>query len=123
MKQLGVERIVSVSACGSLREDFVPGEIVIPDQLFDFTKKRQNSFFGDGLVVHVSTGEPFCTDLSTTLFQTVTASGVNAHLGGSLITIEGPRFSTKAESNVFRAWGMSLIGMTTSPEDGGEYHP
>jgi 5'-methylthioadenosine phosphorylase len=116
LKSIGVERIISVSACGSLREDFVPGEIVIPDQLFDFTKKRQNSFFGEGLVVHVSTGDPFCKDLSTMLYQTVTSYGVNAHLGGTMITIEGPRFSTKAESNVFRGWGMSLIGMTTSPE-------
>lgn len=116
MKMAGVERIVSVSACGSLREDFVPGEIVIPDQLFDYTKERKRSFFNDGLVVHIGTGEPFCKELSTTLYQTVTSHGVNAHLGGTLITIEGPRFSTKAESNVFRAWGMSLIGMTTSPE-------
>jgi 5'-methylthioadenosine phosphorylase len=116
LKMLGVERIISVSACGSLREDFVPGEIVIPDQVFDFTKKRQNSFFGEGMVVHISSGDPFCSDLSTILYQTVTASGTNAHLGGSLITIEGPRFSTKAESNVFRGWGMSLIGMTTCPE-------
>ena len=116
LKMLGVDRIVSVSACGSLREDFVPGEIVIPDQLFDFTKNRQRSFFGEGLVVHINTADPFCKELSTTLYQTVTAFGARAHLGGSLITIEGPRFSTKAESNVFRAWGMSLIGMTTSPE-------
>jgi 5'-methylthioadenosine phosphorylase len=116
MKMAGVDRLVSVSACGSLREDFVPGEIVIPDQLFDFTKTRNRSFFGEGLVVHVNTSDPFCKELSTTLFQTVTSYGVNAHIGGSLITIEGPRFSTKAESNVFRSWGMSLIGMTTSPE-------
>ena len=116
MKMLGVERLVSVSAVGSLREDFIPGEIVIPDQLFDFTKNRQRSFFGEGLVVHINTANPFCPDLSTTLYQTVTAFGATAHLGGSLITIEGPRFSTKIESNVFRAWGMSLIGMTTSPE-------
>ncbi len=116
MKVLGVERIISVSACGSLREDFIPGEIVIPDQLMDFTKKRQNSFFGEGLVVHISTADPFCKNLSTTLYQTVTSHGINAHLGGSLITIEGPRFSTRTESNVFRGWGMSLIGMTTSPE-------
>jgi 5'-methylthioadenosine phosphorylase len=115
-KLLGVDRIVSVSAVGSLREDFVPGEIVIPDQLFDFTRMRQRSFFGEGLVVHINTADPFCEDLSTTLYQTVTAFGATAHLGGSLITIEGPRFSTKAESNVFRSWGMSLIGMTTSPE-------
>jgi len=116
MKLAGVDRLVSVSACGSLREDFVPGEIVIPDQLFDFTKGRNRSFFGEGLVVHISSSEPFCKELSTTLFQTVTSFGVNAHIGGSLITIEGPRFSTKAESNVYRSWGMSLIGMTTSPE-------
>ena len=116
MKMLGVERLVSVSACGSLREDFIPGEIVIPDQLFDFTKGRNRSFFGDGLVVHINTGDPFCKDLSTSLYQTVTAYGAKAHLGGSMITIEGPRFSTKAESNVFRSWGMSLVGMTTSPE-------
>jgi 5'-methylthioadenosine phosphorylase len=116
MKMLGVERIISVSACGSLREDFVPGEIVIPDQLMDFTKKRLYSFFGDGMVVHISSADPFCKSLSTTLFQTVTSHGINAHLGGSLVTIEGPRFSTRAESNVFRGWGMSLIGMTTSPE-------
>lgn len=116
LKMLGVDRIVSVSACGSLREDFIPGEIVIPDQLFDFTKCRQRSFFEEGLVVHINTADPFCKDLSTTVYQTVTAFGATAHLGGTLITIEGPRFSTKAESNTFRAWGMSLIGMTTSPE-------
>jgi 5'-methylthioadenosine phosphorylase len=116
MKMAGVERLISVSACGSLREDFVPGEIVIPDQLFDYTKGRKRSFFEDGLVVHIGTGEPFCKELSTILYQTVTSHGTNAHLGGALITIEGPRFSTKVESNVFRAWGMSLIGMTTSPE-------
>lgn len=116
LKMAGVDRIVSVSAVGSLREDFVPGEIVIPDQLFDFSKNRQRSFFSEGLVTHIQSADPFCTDLSTTLYQTVTAYGASAHLGGTLITIEGPRFSTKAESNVFRAWGMSLIGMTTSPE-------
>ncbi len=116
MKMAGVERLVSVSACGSLREDFIPGEIVIPDQLFDNTKNRNRTFFGEGLVVHIGTGDPFCRELSTILYQTVTSFGTNAHLGGSMITIEGPRFSTKAESNVFRSWGMSLIGMTTSPE-------
>jgi 5'-methylthioadenosine phosphorylase len=116
LKMVGVDRIVSVSAVGSLREDFVPGEIVIPDQLFDFTKNRQRSFFGDGMVAHIQSADPFCKELSTTLYQTVTAYGARAHFGGTLITIEGPRFSTKGESNVFRAWGMSLIGMTTSPE-------
>lgn len=116
LKSLGVNRIISVSACGSLREDFAPGHIVVPDQLFDFTKNRNRSFFGDGLVVHINTSDPFCPDLSTQLYQVLTASGASAHLGGAMITIEGPRFSTKVESNTFRAWGMSLIGMTTSPE-------
>ncbi len=116
LKTLGVTRIISVSACGSLREDFAPGEIVIPDQLFDNTRSRARSFFGDGMVVHISPGEPFCPDLSTQLFQTVSMMNAQAHMGGAMITIEGPRFSTKIESNTYRSWGIALIGMTTAPE-------
>jgi 5'-methylthioadenosine phosphorylase len=116
LKSLGVERIVGVSACGSLREDYAPGDIVVPDQLFDFTKDRKRTFFSDGLVAHVSIAEPFCEDLSDLVYQAVKSTGNKVHFGGSFITIEGPRFSTRAESNTFRAWGMSLIGMTTSPE-------
>jgi 5'-methylthioadenosine phosphorylase len=116
LKALGVERIVSISACGSLREDYAPGEVVIPDQLFDFTRKRKASFFEDGLVAHISVANPFCEDLSLKLFNAVQSTGATAHYGGSLITIEGPRFSTKAESSTYRSWGMSIIGMTTSPE-------
>ncbi len=116
LKTLGVERIVSVSASGSLREDYAPGHIVIPDQLFDFTKQRQRSFFGEGLVAHVSVPEPFCPQLSGLLYEAVQATGATVHQGGTFITIEGPRFSTRAESNVFRSWGMSIIGMTASPE-------
>ena len=116
LKSLGVDQIVSISACGSLREDFEPGEVIIPDQLFDFTKGRQRSFFEKGLVAHISVAEPFCPQLSEQLYQAVAFTGANVHLGGALITIEGPRFSTKVESNTFRAWGMSAIGMTTSPE-------
>jgi 5'-methylthioadenosine phosphorylase len=116
LKSLGVDRIVSISACGSLREDFAPGHVVIPSQLFDFTHLRKRSFFGEGMVVHVGVADPFCEKLSTSLYQVVTSTGVTAHHGGSMITIEGPRFSTKAESNTYQAWGMSLIGMTTSPE-------
>lgn len=116
LKSLGVERIVSVSACGSLREDYAPGHIVIPDQVFDFTKGRERTFFGEGLVVHVSVADPFCPDLSTQLEKATRKTNATVHTGGSFITIEGPRFSTKAESNTFRTWGMSLIGMTTSPE-------
>lgn len=116
LKTLGVEQIVSISACGSLREDYAPGDIVIPDQLFDFTKNRKRTFFGAGLVAHISIAEPFCVDLSEQVYKAVDLTGNNVHKGGSYITIEGPRFSTRAESNTFRTWGISLIGMTTSPE-------
>jgi 5'-methylthioadenosine phosphorylase len=116
LKSLGVERIISISACGSLREDYAPGNIVIPDQLFDFTKNRERSFFGEGLVAHISIADPFCCDLSQKLYESVEETDAVVHMGGTFITIEGPRFSTKAESNVFRTWGMSLIGMTTCPE-------
>ncbi len=116
LKILGVERVVSISACGSLREDYEPGQIVIPDQLMDFTRSRANSFFQDGLVAHVSVPNPFCPDLSAWLEGSVAAAGGTVHHGGAYVTIEGPRFSTRAESNTFRSWGMSIIGMTTSPE-------
>jgi 5'-methylthioadenosine phosphorylase len=116
LKSLGVTRIISVSACGSLRDDYEPGHIVIPDQIYDNTKDRQRSFFGNGLVVHISVADPFCPDLSAQLYEAASASGATVHMGGSFITIEGPRFSTKAESHTFRSWGMSIIGMTTSPE-------
>jgi len=116
LKMLGATRIISISACGSLREDYAPGQIVIPDQIYDHTKDRIRTFFGEGLVAHVGVAEPFCADLSHKVFEAVSATGVSPHKGGVLITIEGPRFSTKAESNVFRSWGMSIIGMTASPE-------
>jgi 5'-methylthioadenosine phosphorylase len=117
LKSLGVEHIISVSACGSLREDYAPGHIVIPDQLFDNTRARPGrSFFGEGLVVHVGVDKPFCPDLSRMLARSTASIGATVHEGGAFVTIEGPRFSTKAESNVYRSWGMSLVGMTTSPE-------
>jgi 5'-methylthioadenosine phosphorylase len=116
LKSLGVERLVSISACGSLQEEFEPGHIVIPDQIFDRTHGRARSFFGEGLVAHVSVANPFCPDLSSQLEAAVRHAGGVTHFGGSLITIEGPRFSTKAESNTYRTWGMSIIGMTASPE-------
>ncbi len=116
MKMLGVERIVSISACGSLREDFSPGHIVIPDQLVDFTKKRTYTFFGEGLVAHVGVADPYCPALRKSLFESVQSVGGIVHAGGAYLTIEGPRFSTKAESNLYRQWGMSIIGMTAIPE-------
>jgi 5'-methylthioadenosine phosphorylase len=116
LKNLGATRIISISACGSLREDYAPGHIVIPDQILDNTKDRVRTFFGDGLVAHVSVADPFCADLSQKVYASVKSTGATVHKGGAFIVIEGPRFSTKAESNVFRSWGMSIIGMTAAPE-------
>lgn len=117
LKKLGVKYIISVSACGSLREDYAPGHVVIPDQLVDFTKgKREYSFYGSGLVAHVGVADPFSPELSAALAAATEAAGGVVHRGGTFITIEGPRFSTRGESNLFRQWGMSIIGMTTSPE-------
>ncbi|MFZ2488304.1 MAG: S-methyl-5'-thioadenosine phosphorylase [Anaerolineae bacterium] len=121
-KKLGVEYLISVSACGSLQEEYAPGDIVVPDQLYDRTRLRYTSFFDDpsvgtdGAVVHVSVANPFCEFLSEVCFRAVQATGANAHMGGTFVTIEGPRFSTKAESKVFRQQGFSIIGMTAIPE-------
>ena len=116
LKSLGVDTVVGISACGSLRDDYSPGDLVIPDQLIDFTKNRVSSFFGDGLVAHVGSADPYCPELSKLAYEAVLSTGATVHFGGTYITIEGPRFSTKAESNLFRSWGLSVIGMTNSPE-------
>ncbi len=116
LKDMGVEQVVAISACGSLREDYAPGHVVVPNQIFDLTRLRPRSFFGEGLVAHISVAEPFCPDLSPAVVESLQAAQAEVHEGGITITIEGPRFSTRAESNTFRAWGMSIIGMTTSPE-------
>jgi 5'-methylthioadenosine phosphorylase len=116
LKSLGVEQVISVSACGSLREHLHPGEVVIPYQLFDFTKKRDYTFFGEGLVAHIGIADPFCYRLSALLGDALEGAGGTVHRGGRFITSEGPRFSTKGESFTYRAWGMDIIGMTTSPE-------
>lgn len=116
LKSIGVDQVLSVSACGSLREDYAPGDIVIPNQIYDNTKNRDRSFFGDGIVAHISIAEPFCPQLSTLVADAAINAGGTVHHGGAFITIEGPRFSTRVESNTYRAWGMSIIGMTTSPE-------
>lgn len=116
LKSLGVKWVISVSACGSLREDYAPGDIVVPDQLFDFTKNRTYTFFDEGPVVHIGVEDPFCDKLSKKLYTAIQETGATVHMGGTSITIEGPRFSTKGESNVFRSWGLSLINMTSSPE-------
>jgi len=121
-KSLGVEYLVSISACGSLQLQYQPGDIVVPDQIFDQTRTRANSFFDDptvgtgGIVVHVSVAEPFCHFLSPICADAVSATGHTVHRGGAFVTVEGPRFSTKAESAVFRQLGLAIIGMTAAPE-------
>lgn len=115
-KQLGVERIVSVSAVGSLKDEHRPMDFVIPDQFFDRTRHRVDTFFGDGIVAHIGFGDPICPELSKTVVTSAKAAGVNAKPGGTYVCMEGPQFSTKAESNVYRSWGMDVIGMTNLQE-------
>jgi len=116
LKSLGVERIISVSAVGSMKEEIHPLDMVIPDQIFDRTKGRVSTFFGDGLVAHIAFDEPFCPELSEILFQAAREAGARVHKGGTYICIEGPQFSTKAESRIYRQWGVDIIGMTAIPE-------
>ncbi len=117
MKQLGVERIISVSAVGSMREDIAPGHIVIPDQFFDRTQgKRASTFFGNGIVGHVQFADPVCKDLATLVYEAAQEAGATVHRGGTYVCIEGPNFSTRAESNIYRSWGVDIIGMTNIPE-------
>lgn len=117
LRMLGVRHIIAVNACGSLREDFAPGHIVIPDQLYDMTRRdRGGTFFDTGLVGHVTVADPFCADLNQIAFEAVKRAGGTAHLGGCFVTIEGPRFSTRAESRIYRQLGCDIIGMTTCPE-------
>lgn len=117
MKMLGVQRILSVSAVGSMREEIAPGHIVIPDQFFDRTAgKRDGTFFGRGIVGHVQFADPVCNDLAEVLCQAAREVGAVTHKGGTYICIEGPNFSTRAESTIYRSWGVDVIGMTNIPE-------
>ncbi|HJS57760.1 MAG TPA: S-methyl-5'-thioadenosine phosphorylase [Vicinamibacteria bacterium] len=116
MKMLGVERILSVSAVGSLKEKYAPLHIVIPDQLVDRTLSRRSSFFGRGLVAHVGFAHPFCAPLSALAADACAEAGATYHAGGTYVCIEGPHFSTYAESQLYRAWGMDVIGMTNLQE-------
>jgi len=115
-KQLGVERIVSVSAVGSLKEEHKPLDFVIPDQFFDRTRHRVDTFFGDGIVAHIAFADPICPQLSQVVEGACKKAGVTGKRGGTYINMEGPQFSTKAESNVYRGWGMDVIGMTNLQE-------
>ena len=117
LKSLGVEYVVSVSAVGSMKEEIRPLDVVVPDQLFDRTRARDTTFFNDpGLVVHVGFAEPFCPSLSLITADAAESAGARVHRGGTYICIEGPQFSTKAESQIFRGWGVDVIGMTAIPE-------
>jgi len=116
LKSLGVRFILGVNACGSLKDEYAPGHIVIPDQLFDYTNSRDRSFFGIGLVAHVGVAEPYCPEWCDVVYQAVQNVGGIAHKGGTFLIEEGPRFATRAESLIFKQWGCSLIGMTTCPE-------
>jgi 5'-methylthioadenosine phosphorylase len=115
-KQLGVERILSVSAVGSLKEEHKPLDFVIPDQFYDRTRHRVDTFFGDGIVAHVGFGDPICAEMATVVRNACKSVDVSAKLGGTYICMEGPQFSTKAESNIYRSWGADVIGMTNLQE-------
>ena len=116
LKSLGVERVVSVSAVGSLKEHIKPLDLVVPDQIIDRTRRRSDTFFGDGIVAHVGFAEPFCNELRRIAFESATHEDVACHDGGTYVVIEGPQFSTRAESAVYRSWGANVIGMTALPE-------
>ena len=116
MKTLGVSWIISVSAVGSLREEIVPGHMVLIDQFIDRTKGRASSFFEQGIVAHIAFGDPVCGTLRGYLMQAAEAAGATWHDGGTYVCMEGPAFSTRAESNLYRSWGGSVIGMTNLPE-------
>jgi 5'-methylthioadenosine phosphorylase len=115
-KKLGVERIISASAVGSLKEEHAPLDIVLPDQFFDRTRTRVSTFFGNGIVAHVGFGDPICSHLADTLENAGADAGVQIKRGGTYLCMEGPQFSTKAESNTYRSWGMDVIGMTNLQE-------
>ncbi|HZR47464.1 MAG TPA: S-methyl-5'-thioadenosine phosphorylase [Candidatus Manganitrophaceae bacterium] len=116
MKKLGVERILSVSAVGSMKEEIAPGHVVIPDQFYDLTKGRKSTLFGEGIVAHVSLAEPICPELAKVVTEAGSDAGATLHRGGVYLCMEGPQFSTLAESKIHRTWGVSVIGMTNATE-------
>jgi 5'-methylthioadenosine phosphorylase len=116
LKSIGVRRVISVSAVGSMKESLKPGHVVLPDQFIDLTKRRSSTFFEGGVVAHVAFSEPVCASLAAVLLAAGQAVGATVHEGGTYVCIEGPQFSTKAESHLYRQWGVSVIGMTNLPE-------
>ena len=116
LKSLGVEHIIAVSSAGSFKQEIKPGDLVIPDQLIDRTRSRVNTFFGEGIVVHIPFAEPFCPTLCQVLYKSAKEAGANVHPKGTFVVMEGPAFSTRAESRLYRSWGADIIGMTALPE-------
>jgi len=116
LKKLGVERILSISAVGSLKEEHKPGDFVIPDQFIDRTSKRVSTFFGEGIVGHISFADPVCAVVAKAAAEACAKVGVSGHLGGTYVCMEGPQFSTRAESNLYRGWGADVVGMTNLQE-------
>lgn len=116
MKMLGATHLLSVSAVGSMKEHIAPGDLVVVDQFIDLTKRRASTFFDEGIVAHVSFADPVCPILAAAVHAAAVASGANVHRGGTYVCIEGPQFSTRAESRVYRGWGVDVIGMTNMPE-------
>jgi 5'-methylthioadenosine phosphorylase len=116
LRSLGVEWVVSISAVGSMKEEIRPLDLVVPDQFFDATRRRVSSFFGEGIVAHVGMADPVCADLAGVLEKAARETGATVHRGGTYVCIEGPQFSTKAESRIYRSWGVDVIGMTNVPE-------
>jgi 5'-methylthioadenosine phosphorylase len=116
LKSLGVQRLISISAVGSLKEEFAPLDLVIPDQLIDRTWQRDATFYDQGIVVHIGFADPFCATSSRLVYDAAREMGLNAHSGGAMVVMEGPAFSTRAESAMYRSWGAEIIGMTALPE-------
>ncbi len=116
LKSLGVQRVISVSAVGSLKEEFAPLDLVVPNQLIDRTRQRASTFFDQGMVVHIGLADPFCAATSHLIHQGAQELGVTVHPGGTMVVMEGPAFSTRAESFMYQSWGADIIGMTALPE-------
>jgi len=116
LKSLGVEFIISSNSCGSFKEDIKPGHLLVPDQIIDRTYHRDNTFFGEGIVAHIQFADPFCPVLSNIIYECALEAGATVHKGGTFIAMEGPAFSTRAESRLYRSWGADVIGMTVLPE-------
>jgi 5'-methylthioadenosine phosphorylase len=116
LKSLGVEQVIAINSVGSFKDEVKPGHLLIPDQLIDRTWARKSTFFGDGIVAHIQFAKPFCNDMRMALFHAAEKAGADVHLGGTYVVVEGPAFSTRAESRLHRSWGADVIGMTALPE-------